>query len=264
MGSIDKIILSANEDPTYIEFWHPVAYAYKKMFPECEVHLAFLTNRSEDDPYLADLRKSGTVTIFKTIPDIPEFAQAKMIRFILASQMGQSVCYIDDIDLFPLVKSFIKDKTDQRPENKLLCVGGEVYGGNGAFPVSQMTGEGDLWKQFINPNNLEYEALMRWYCDLPIMFELHENPNIVTDWAADLYFSDERLIRKLRKLNPVPIYTLERGYKDFMTATIDRYRWEVDINKLDNHGYVNAHGVRPYIIHAEKYAPLLDYINANY
>lgn len=260
---MNQIILSTNEDPVYMQFWKPVSWAYKKIFPECTIHLAFLTNRSEDDDLVKEFSQYGKVTLFKPIHDIQEFAQAKMIRFILASMQGDDVCYIDDIDLFPLVKSFITNKTDQRPKDHLLCVGGEVYNNNGCYPVSQMTAEGYIWKKFINPNNLEYPDLIRSYRG-PVKFDKRESVDIELDFSKDNYFSDERLIRRLRHNNPVPVFEMERGYKDFMTATIDRYKWSVNIEKLNNHGYLNAHGIRPYETWKEKYEPLIEYINKNY
>lgn len=260
---INQIILSCNEDQVYSEFWKPVSWAYKKMFPDVTVHLAFLTNRSEDDELVKEFREYGKVTLFPILPNVPEFGQAKMIRFILASQQGSDVCYIDDIDLFPLVKSFITDKTDKRPKDTLLCVGGEVYKNNGCYPVSQMTAEGYLWKKFINPNDLSYPDLIDSYKGM-WKFDERENIEIVNDWDNDLYFSDERLLRRLIHFNPIPKIEMERGYTDFLASTIDRYNWSVSQEKLDEHGYLNAHGLRPYLRHEEKYKPLLEYIEKNY
>lgn len=261
---INQIILSTNEDPLYMNFWKPVSWAYSKMFPECTVHLAFLTNREENDPLVKDFKQYGRVTLFKPLEYVPEFAQAKMIRFILASQQNKQVCYIDDIDLFPLVKSFITDKTNQRPKNHLLCVGGEVYGNNGCYPVSQMTAEGKVWKQFVNPNDLSYEALFNEWINTTWMFDKRENPMIPLDWDRDQYFSDERLLRRLLFTYEVPKFEIERGYTHFLASTIDRYKWVIEKDKLNNHEYFNAHGLRPYKDYEKEYEPLFEYIKKNY
>lgn len=262
---IDQIILSCNEDPKYMEFWEPVSKAYKKMFPEVKVHLAFLTNRSDDDELVKHFRTFGEVTRFKPVEGLQEFTQAKLIRFILAANQGNDVCYIDDIDLFPLKKSFITDKTDQRPEGHLLCVGGEVYQNNGCYPVSQMTAEGHVWLSFINPGHLGYRELINHYLGLPIMFDQREDLTIPLDFDKDSYFSDERFLRKLLTYSPVKKFELERGYTDFMTATLDRYDWtQFNQEKLDNHGYENAHGRRPYGKYKADYVPLIEYIEKNY
>lgn len=262
---IDQIILSCNEDPVYMEFWEPVSQAYKKIFPDVKVHLAFLTNRSEKDELVRHFSKFGMVTLFRPVPHVQEFAQAKLIRFILASQQGNDVCYIDDIDLFPLKKSFITDKTDKRPKDHLLCVGGEVYDNNGCYPVSQMTAEGYVWKQFINPTGFKYHTLIIQYLRMPVLFDKREDLMIPLDFTKDSYFSDERFIRKLLHYEPVPKFELRRGYDDFMTATLDRYDWkQFNQDKLNNHGYENAHGRRPYSKWKDDYVPLIEYINKNY
>lgn len=261
--NIDQIILSCNEDETYMSFWKPVAWAYKKIFPDVEIHLAFLTNRSEDDDLVKEFRGYGKVTLFKPLPDVSEFGQAKMIRFILASEQDKDVCYIDDIDIFPLNKSFITDKTNKRKKDHLLCVGGEVYHNNGCYPVSQMTAEGYLWKALINPHNLSYKELINTFKG-NIMLDEREDIMIETDFSKDRYFSDERLIRRLLMYSPIKnlVQEMQRGYENFLDSTLDRYKWDVSLQKLNNHGYFNAHGIRPY--KEEEYLPLKKYIEDNY
>lgn len=267
---IDKIILSCNEDPTYSDFWPVVSWAYKKMMPDVDVHLAFLTHRDETDRLVNWYRTFGKVTLFKPVSDVPEFAQAKMIRFILASRMGFKICYIDDIDLFPLSLKFITDKTLNRKEDHILCVGGEVYDNNGCYPISQMTTSGYLWSNIINPNKLTYRELMDEWKG-PFQYDRREDVCIKLDWAKDDYFSDERLLRRLINRSGVRKHEMERGYTNYLDATIDRHtwdkeaqRWSYDPDKLKNHGFVNAHGIRPFSKYYEHYQPLIDYINDNY
>lgn len=242
---IDQIILSTNEDKTYLNFWPAVSYAYRKMFPDVTIKLAFLTNRGPMDPMVQEMSKHGEVVLFEPLSHIPEFSQAKMCRFVLASMQGTEVCYVDDIDLFPLRKDFITDKTEKRPDGALLCVGGEVYHNRGSYPVSQMTAEGYIWKKFINPKDMDWQNLMESWRG-PVMFEPHEDPMCVMDFAADVYFSDERLLRRLIHNNPVSKHEMPRGYENYMEATIDRADWKINEEKLKAHGYVNAHCGRPY------------------
>lgn len=263
---IDQIILSSNENKTYIEFWEPISQVYKKMFPGIKVHLAFLSPRREDDHFVKYLRRFGDVTLFNPLPEIQEFAQAKLIRFILASRQKGDVCYIDDIDLFPLRREFITEKTDRRPKDHILCVGGEVYENNGCYPISQMTAEGYVWKQLINPNDLFFWDLMKYWQNMQIVFNEMEDLNCPTNWYNWTCFSDEKFLRKLRHLNKQapPIFELPRGYNDYLTATLDRAKWNLDLKRLKNHEYQNAHGRRPYSMFAKDYEPLIEYINQTY
>jgi hypothetical protein len=271
---IDQVILSCNEDPVYSEFWPVVSAAYVAM--GFRPHLALLTNKHEFDPVIQEYRKYGQVTVFRPLPDIPEFGQAKMIRFILASMQKNDVCYIDDIDLYPLDRKFITDKVVKRPQNVLLCVGGEVYGFNGCYPISQMTGEGYLWRAFINPKDLNYsELLQSWKYE----YFYDERERLITPvvydekggFKDDKYFSDERLLKRLLVNNPVPKLELKRGYDNYLDATIDRAtvnqetgEWVYDREKLKNNGFVNAHCARPYSKFKDQMEPLINYIKENY
>jgi len=210
-----KVILSCDDNPLYRDFWPIVSWAYEKM--GFETHLAYVTKKETHD-------LPGNVTIFKPVPDVPEGNQGKFARFYLASTFKNETCYIDDIDLFPLDLNFIIKKIAQRPMHVLLCVGAEVYGYTGTYPISQMTAEGHLWKQFINPNNLTFAEVVRSLKD-KAWFDDRENINIWPEHSAkreDYYFSDERLIKRLIYENPVPKLEIRRGYDDYLEATIDR------------------------------------------
>ena len=272
-----KVILSCDDNPIYSEFWPIVSWVYKKMGFDC--HLAYVT---KDTDKVNRAREHGEVTQFYPIDDVPTGNQAKMARFILASTLRGEECYIDDIDLFPLSKKFISEKYDRWASytlegmynDILLCVGGEVYHYNGCYPVSQMIGiGGDTFAKFINPKDLFYNDLIRSWKD-KAQFDDRENINIWPHDSAkreDYYFSDERLIKRLIHENPVPKLEIQRGYSDYLDATIDRATfdkdknyWAYDREKLKNHGYVNAHCIRPYGKYKEHFQPLIDYINVNY
>lgn len=266
---IDQIILSTNEDPIYMEFWKPVSWAYSKMFPDVKIHLAFLTNRDENDPLVKEFREHGEVTLFRPLPDVPEFGQAKMIRFILASEQGDDVVMLEDIDEFPLSRKFITDKLERRPKNVLLAVGEEANGWQATYPVSYLTAEGNLFQEFINPFEYGYEKLIRSWTGY--FYDVREKIDLETDFENDRYFSDERLIRRLLRENPVPILSIRRGYANYLESTIDRAtfnkeneKWVYSRESLKNHEYVSCHGVRPYKKHEIHYEPIIKYIKENY
>ena len=84
-----------------------------------------------------------------------------------------------------------------------------------------MTAEGWLWKQFINPEDKNFIQLCEHWCREP-MFEDKEQLNQINDFAADKYFSDERLLRRLIEENPVPKFEMVRGYENVLDSTLDR------------------------------------------
>ena len=97
---------------------------------------------------------------------------------------------------------------------------------------------------------------------VPPVFNEFEQMMIGENNAIDRTFRDEKLLMRLLYSNPVPQYHMPRGYISVLESTLDRMDWKVDADKLANHGYLNAHGHRPYT--DEKYVLLKQYIDANY
>ena len=97
----DRVVLSTDENPNYIEFWPLVCSAWKKFFPEISVSLAFVSDRTESDDLLLRMKKFGDgIEIFKTVDGIPTANHAKVARLILASEFENEVCLIHDIDTY--------------------------------------------------------------------------------------------------------------------------------------------------------------------
>jgi len=96
------------------------------------------------------------------------------------------------------------------------------------------------------------------------LFDRREYIKVENDFAKDIYFSDERLLRRLIHENYVPKFEMERGYQNILEATLDRMDWKIDEEKLFNHGYANAHCPRPYCKNVEEHKPLMEYIERNY
>lgn len=282
--AIDRIILSSNDDPRYIDFWPIVARAYTKMF-NIPVMLAYVSNNDESSDTYKELAKHGEVVVLKPAPNIPLPNQSKMARHFLASQQGNAVCYIDDIDLFPLSRDFIVNKVADRPKGHMLCVGAEhrAYGKSGVFPISQMTAEGYIFQQLYNPDRGRFDRFIeglvnihRKYPNVKQLRPLKEditNPNPPEEYAG-LAFSDEWFTRFLRDARPVPVVHKERGYDvtGEHVDSLDRQTWKFDQSKLDNHQYLMAHCVRPLYrdLEGNTYTnhllmqPLIDYIERTY
>lgn len=264
----DVIAIAANEDPLYIPFWPMVAWANRAVFG-CEAHLAFLSDRAEDEPYVAELRRHGPVTLFKRIPGVPDGNLAKMVRAMLCSTLGDRVGYIQDIDLLPLNRDWPVSKIARRPSKSLRLCGAEVYGAVSAearattsVPASMMTAEGSVWKKFINPDNLPYEALVKSWA-------ARKNPAPNEDITTlqyherDQCFSDEKFMRTLRLENYVATSHVQRGY-DVQRDTLDRSCWNLDLNRLNDGEYIESHLPRPLDNHLPKIQPLIDFISTRF
>jgi len=265
---IDNVVMSSNEDPLYIDFW-PIAAWANRVVLGVEPHLAFLTNRDEADPYVAELRRHGAVTLYGTHEGVPDCNLVKMVRSIHCSKMGSKVGYIQDIDLIPLQPEWPGSKVQQRSAGTLLLCGAEVYNAHtpeqkhlSSAPASMMTAEGDVWKKLLNPNDLSYHDLVESWAN-----RSNHKPN--EDIRTRVYhelescFSDERFMRTLRLENQIPATQVERGY-NIERDTLDRSCWNLNMEKLNAGGYLESHAPRPLYNHLSKIEPMVEFISKKY
>lgn len=241
----DKVIVSSDEH--FKNFFPIVSYAWRKFFPDTKVAAAFVTDRQEDDDAVKKLKNLyDEVKLFQPIEGIPTKNVAKMARFIYASEMAGEVCTIEDVDTIPLQSEFFGNRTAQRNKDHLLAVGQEVYKGlthHKNFPVSTITGEGNVFKKMFNPDDKPFDSLFDYWETLP-----DEKGATVSSEI----FSDEGLIAQLTRVNkPSFIQHIERGVSP-SEDWIDRSNWKFDLNKLKKGQYVTCNFMRPF----ESYFPV--------
>jgi hypothetical protein len=236
---IERIILSSNENTSYLQYWPLVARAWDKLLG-IKPDLAFITDRDPEE--FRALQEHGTVHKFDPIDGMPSANQAKISRLFLAAQYPDCYCLLSDIDLLPLSpKPFrvIKEKVQMR---KVVCFGADAFAnvdldanpGHGAFPISYLCAKGRVFRSLFSVD------------DLP---QTKEYPD---EWRANPYrtpheFSDEALLRRCGIADL--IVPIARGWGRFANRRIDRSGWYVDWSSLLQGYYYDAHlphKVEPY------------------
>lgn len=253
----ERIIVSADDSPLFLNFWPIVCQAWKKYF-EITPTLAFVTNRDANDDLVKRLSRFGEVIIVPEVQGIPRANQAKVARFLVASNFGDQVCMIEDIDTIPLETSYVESRVSSRPKNKILAVGKEVYENtphHGKFPVSNITAEGSKFKELFNPRGLKYDEAVRSFVAIKV-FDHKED--IANDPSS---FSDESLIRALIHLNNLQssIFDVRRDV-DIRKQWIDRSWWNIDVEKLARNEYISCNFLRPFKENAHLAIPLISYV----
>ena len=251
----DRIIVSTDENPMFLQFVPIVAKAWSKYFPEKKLSIAFISDRSEDDELVVRMRNYADVRIFNTIPGIPTANQAKISRHILAAEYKDEVCMIEDMDTIPLQRKFFEDRTSTYTDG-VIVVGSEVYDGTpheGKFPMSTMTAKGEVFKTIINPDDLLYEDLIKSFIGVS-KFDNKEAVEIRPD-----VFSDESLMRVLLSIWDGPIYKVRRDV-NIRFDWIDRSWWYIDLDRLHSDQYVTCNFLRPFNTNYEAIKPIADYI----
>lgn len=261
MGKLfDRVVLSCNEDPKYIGFWPVVSMAWQKLF-DCEVSLAFLTNRSQEDDMVNRMEEFGEVVTFHPIEGIPQPNLAKVIRHILASNYGEDRCVINDIDLLPLQRDYLQGILSKSKGSTLITTGKDLYKDKeeGKFTMGYLSAYGHVIRQVINPQNLGYEDLVESWIGLRVFDDKEDISSRIHNEKPES-FSDESLWRALLINYERPVIHCPRGFSD--DQCIDRSRWNHwTMDKLKGGHYVEAHLPRPYGEHKEKIQPLVNFIH---
>lgn len=255
-----RIILSSDENPKYIEFWPLVSWAWRKLFG-IEVWLALVAPEGRFN--LEELRERGHVVRYDPVPGVPTCNQAKVARYHLAASLGDDTLVMThDLDLLPLQRDYMLKLLDQRPEGYLLTIGSEVYVGpeTGKFTAGYLTLESYLWRKLVNPKQLEWDAFVRSFIGLRVFDHKEDISRTVHHENPDT-FSDESLLRALLSLNPVPLVRLPFGYWPYTVRALDRADWRFDPRKLEDGTYVEAHLLRPLSQNKDRIQPLIDYLN---
>lgn len=257
--TIDRVILSCDDNPKFIEFWPLMAHAWKKIFG-ASVWLAVVATR--DKFSLSDLRAHGNVVRYEPVPGIPTSNQAKMARYHLAAEWRDAcITMTNDLDLLPLQKKYLNNLLAQRKPGHLMTIGSELYEGpeKGKFTAGYLTAESNVWNKLMNPFNLAWTPFIEGFIGRKLVDHKeditrdvhHENPDT---------FSDESLLRGQLRMNPVPVIHLPRGFYPYTERALCRSDWRFDPAKLKDGTYVEAHLCRPFSEHKDRLQPLIDYI----
>lgn len=234
-----RIITATNDDKNYLQFADLVPHAWKKLIPEARIMVGHVSWQVNGELIIPD----AEVRQFTPEPDIPTCNLAKISRLIMASEMGDEVCILTDMDMMPLSRYPFHGILTSKHNGALTCYGGDAYEQEGRFPICYLIGTGNMFKALVNPKGLSYKALL----DSWKRRRLDHKDNI-----SNLPFSDESLVRALIKENEIPMKVLKRGWvNNVAKGRVDRTRW-VMLGK----GAIDAHLPKPYEKNRKKIAQL--------
>lgn len=257
---VDRIIIGINDNPEYYSIL-PVCYAaWQKFFPEAKVTLAVVNGDDKLDLIYKFMHHCNDMTGLSFIKGVPSANLAKVARFFVASKYPDEVCMINDIDLIPLQRQYYFNNLQQRKENELLCIGGDVYKRTphfGKFPMGYITGEGELFKHIFNPFKDDWEIFISSLSLFHGVFD--EKENIKKPFKK---FSDESLIRALLKDKDIAICKQNLNFK-IHEDSVTR-KMQIDEKKLFAGGYVEAHHLLPVEKHIDKINLICKYLDFNF
>jgi len=261
----DKVIVSSNDNPKFINFWPLVSKTWKKFFPEIEVDLCFVTNRSLNDSFVLELKKYGNVYLYKQFSNIPAGNLGKVCRLYHASKQKNLVVSIHDIDSIPLQKNYLIETLKHRLKEHLCLIGSEYYSGvdSGKCPMVPTTAEGYIFDLLLQKKNNSWEEFIENIKNIHV-YDKKESILASDDPISypDNHFSDESLVRVFRKTFNGNIQLLRRDVARPLnpkTDWIDRSNFNYDITKLYQGFYTECNMPRPLDLNIMK--DIIKYIN---
>jgi hypothetical protein len=254
---VDKIVLSTNTDPKYIEFWPIMSRAWRALLgvePELVIVL--------DGDLPNNIKPGDNVRVVPLIHGIPAPNQAKMARHYVAAQYQDSVVMINDIDLLPINKPYIERMLRSRVGGQMLAYGTEHYWGSerGKWWLPYTTAPGWVFRKLLNPDDKPWEDFIRSFIGIQ-KFDSKENIANSIDHEDPACFSDESLYRYCHDLRPVLLHHVRRPH--YPGSTLDRANWTWSFEDIKAGNVYDAHLPRPFSAHRSAIQPLLDYLYAS-
>lgn len=227
--TIDRVIVSSDANPTYLDFWPFVAKAWKKL--GIKPTLALIAH----DTIIVD-ETLGDVIRFEPIANIPTSLQAQVIRLLLPAFFEHETCLISDIDIIPLQKTYFLNSIKNIPENNFVVYRQYDKHTSTTYPMCYNAAKGSTFKELFGVNSI---------ADIPA---------IITGWYNLGYGwnTDERILAE--HVNSFDQTRAIKLHHD-VQKRIDRSHWHYNSSKLKNNFYnnfyIDAHMIRPYHEHKQ-------------
>lgn len=252
-----KVIVSTNDNPTYIQFWPLVATAWKKF--GYDPVLVYVTDKSAEET--AWTERYGKVVFAQPHPQVENHNFAPLSRILIAQAITncQEKIMLSDIDMLPLSKPFFDNLILSCPDDKMLFSGSDAPGYSDRMaPICYYVAKNTVYREAINPQGLEtYELLESWF-NINNNFDPNEQVN------GPVRFMDESLLRVLfNRWKDYETKTIhfKRGWpNDRALNRLDRLAWHIDPSKLLAGEYIDAHMPRPLGANAFQIYILSDYL----
>ena len=228
---IDRVIVSSNENLTYLEFWPLVAQAWKKMGIKPTLALIADKNLTIDETL-------GDVIRLEPIPGIPTSFYAQVIRLLLPLYFEDEFCLISDIDMIPLNAAYFNDAVREIDPTHFVVFRNKGYFEN-KFPMCYNAALGKTFKEIFG-------------------IAKEQIPQLVRQWYHEGFGWDTDEIMLYRSVTTWPHFNDRCTLLNHeVRKRIDRSFWKYNEKLLADHWYIDAHCLRPYSKHKKEIDRLL-------
>ena len=229
--TLDRVILSTDANPHYLEFWPIVARAWREVMG-VKPTLALIASKD-----VTVDESLGDVIRFEPIPGIPTSLYAQVIRLLLPILFENEVCVISDIDSIPLSKEFFTETITLIPDDCFVIYRDRALLQYPEYAMCYNAAKGKVFQEIFGINSIE------------------QIPQKVKEWhALGLGCTTDKkvLYRTVRAWTGYMDRCVKLGYG--LGPHIDKLNWAYDVKRLKQGYYIGAHMPRPY----SKYRSLID------
>ena len=239
---IDKVILSCNCDPFYLDFWPSVSKVWKQKF-----NITPVLYLIHDNSTVTVSETYGQVIYAKPLDGVPMHIQSQCVRYWFPVTELDTTWITSDIDMFPMSRKYFVDSIASVPDDKYVHLNANKIG---AFPCCYNIAKGSTFREVLNlPNSYEqYLEDTNW----KNFQNGHNNGNKYFDhWGVDEGYPNKLMMNYVDKSRFVLIPRHDRpggeGSAGYRIDRINGFTWNSSL--VHNDYYIDAHSIRPYSQH---------------
>jgi hypothetical protein len=146
---LNRVILSSNDNPKYLDLWPYVAKAWREIIG-IEPVLFFIGPHSK----VIELSKYGQVIQVYPHPDLDIVNQSQSIRLWASTKFVEENLIISDMDMLPISKQYFLDSIKDFPDNSIISYTSDVmkygfYLRSPQLPMCYLAGKGETFNDIL-------------------------------------------------------------------------------------------------------------------
>ena len=258
---IDNIVFSCDDSDMYADFWNPISRFWKTKVGVNPILLHYGSRNDLSTEF-------GDIFRVDVHPEIPNYMVGCWGRFWLASNLGEQVCTIGDIDLVLLNLDIFHSEMEKYEDDAYVHLSADsYYTGDFSkwesryekFSAAYHTAKGGVFKKALQIEDDFYEEMIRYkmfdfssakcHGQANHGYAIHYEPHLAHaskhmggNWGQDEYIATE-MVRQYKEAGGL----VSVGHSmEISEKRLDRSNWVYDPQDVIDGNYNDSHLLRPY------------------
>ena len=230
---IEKVVMSCDSNPLYLDFWPIVSQVWKQKFG-IEPILLFFGDKTSHK--LSE--EFGKVVEFPILPDVPIHLQTLWARYWYTQTEPETVFTVSDIDMVPLSKFYFVEQIKNLPSDSYAHINPDPLI-NSPLSTCYHIAKGKVFKDILSLDD-KWDQSVRFLHNLKIGSDLG---NGCKDWFADERYVGSKIRAKKGSDSRIIFIQRDGGERGHR---IDRGAWKFDLQAIREEQYYDCHCPRPF------------------